>query len=159
MNPDSVDPDLSGRIKEAARLAGGGDALAQKTGLPRRTLGNYLAGRNEPKTSGLAAIAKAAGVSVAWLATGEGPMRPADQAPPPGPAEAQAAYQIAIPQELIATALQAIEEWLDEFNRRLPPAKKAEVVVLLCEMVMKEKAADRAGELSRQAGRILRLVA
>ncbi|MBA1443774.1 MAG: helix-turn-helix transcriptional regulator [Chromatiales bacterium] len=67
---------LADRIKQCADMAGSGDALAQKAAIPRRTLETYLSGQSEPKTSRLVAIAKAADVSVEWLATGEGPKRP-----------------------------------------------------------------------------------
>lgn len=63
---------LEDRLRVASSRVGGPESLAQMAGIPRRTLGNYLAGRNEPKASALAAIAGAAGVSVEWLVTGNG---------------------------------------------------------------------------------------
>ena len=65
---------LSERIKLCANMAGSGDALAQITAIPRRTLETYLAGKAEPKASRIAAIASAVGVSAHWLVTGEEPM-------------------------------------------------------------------------------------
>jgi phage repressor protein C with HTH and peptisase S24 domain len=56
-------------------LAGSGDALSRKTAIPRRTLEEYLTGVSEPKASRLLAIARAAEVSLEWLATGEGEPR------------------------------------------------------------------------------------
>jgi len=64
--------DLRDRLRQCAELAGSGDALSQKTAIPRRTLETYLTGESEPKASRLVAIAAAAGVSVDWLATGRG---------------------------------------------------------------------------------------
>lgn len=77
---------LAERIKKCAHIAGSGDALANKTAIPRRTLETYLSGDAEPKASRLAAITKASGVNGNWLLSGEGPMLQADlQAPaPPG---------------------------------------------------------------------------
>ena len=63
---------LADRIRRAAQIAGSGDALSQKAGIPRSTLETYLTGEAEPKASRLAAIARAAGVSPDWLLTGEG---------------------------------------------------------------------------------------
>ena len=37
------------RLKIAAARAGGIDELAKAAGIARRTFGNYLSGRNEPK--------------------------------------------------------------------------------------------------------------
>lgn len=64
---------LTDRLNIAKTLIGGPDALSKKSGIPRRTLGNYLSGRNEPKVSQLADIAEASGLRIEWLATGAGP--------------------------------------------------------------------------------------
>jgi phage repressor protein C with HTH and peptisase S24 domain len=67
------------RLKTAAMRAGGPDALAKLSKVPRRTLGNYLAGRNEPKRPQLVDLARASNVSVQWLALGTGPMELVDR--------------------------------------------------------------------------------
>lgn len=69
---------LGGRIRTCASIVGNGDMLASITGIPRRTLETYLNDEAEPKIGRVALIAKAAGVTIAWLATGEGPMRPTE---------------------------------------------------------------------------------
>jgi phage repressor protein C with HTH and peptisase S24 domain len=71
MNSESPNRFLD-RLKETARRAGGPDALAVKSNTPRRTLANYLSGRNDPKRTALEAIASAGGVSIEWLVTGRG---------------------------------------------------------------------------------------
>lgn len=63
---------LAERIRFCAKLAGNGDLLAEKSGIPRRTLESYLSGSSEPKAARLAAIVKATGVSAQWLLTGYG---------------------------------------------------------------------------------------
>lgn len=65
---------LAGRIRKCAEIAGSGDALSQKTSIPRSTLETYLTGKAEPKASRLAAIATAANVSADWLLFGYGDM-------------------------------------------------------------------------------------
>lgn len=65
---------LSDRLRACARIAGSGNALADKAGIARRTLENYFSGRSEPKGAALASIAKAVGVNGHWLLTGEGQM-------------------------------------------------------------------------------------
>lgn len=65
--------DLPGRIRLAAQQVGGGDELARKSAIPRRTLEDYLTGQSEPKISRLVAISKASALSLEWLATGQGP--------------------------------------------------------------------------------------
>lgn len=66
---------LTGRLRICAKMAGSGDALSAITGIPRRTLENYLSGESEPKITRVVEIADAVGVYVEWLATGRGPMR------------------------------------------------------------------------------------
>jgi transcriptional regulator with XRE-family HTH domain len=76
------------RLREAIRHGGGATAVAKRANVSIGTLNNYLSGR-DMKLSFVVAIARACGVSIAWLAAGEGPMRPGDnQAPqePPTPA-------------------------------------------------------------------------
>ena len=63
---------IGDRVKEAARVVGGLNALAKITGVPRRTVGDQISGKYEVKLSFIVAVAKATGHSVAWLATGEG---------------------------------------------------------------------------------------
>lgn len=79
---------MAERIRKCAELAGSGDALSRKTAIPRRTLETYLTGATEPKASRLVAIARAADVTVEWLATGEGPMREGGEASAAAPASA-----------------------------------------------------------------------
>jgi len=72
---NSKTADLAFRIRECAQLVGSGDELSRRTGIPRRTLENYLSGRSEPKAAAVSAIAKTAGVSSDWLLLGVEPMR------------------------------------------------------------------------------------
>jgi hypothetical protein len=77
------------RVREVVRLAGGKTAISTRTGIPKTTLDGYLKG-GEMKLSNAAALARAAGVCLEWLATGAGPMRPGDSpAPPAEPPRAQ----------------------------------------------------------------------
>lgn len=63
------------RLHLAVEEAGGPGKVSANSGVNLRTLGYYLNGR-DLKSEALAAIADACGVSVEWLATGRGPMRP-----------------------------------------------------------------------------------
>jgi len=62
---------LPERIHEAAALVGGLAELARLGGFPRRSLGNWLEGR-QPKPAALRKIAEVTGVGLNWLVTGEG---------------------------------------------------------------------------------------
>lgn len=63
--------DLPSRIREVAQDVGGLNRLADRTGIPRRTLGSWLEGR-KPKPEALQKIADAAEVNLAWLVSGIG---------------------------------------------------------------------------------------
>lgn len=78
----------SARLREAVRTAGGNRVVADKAGIALSTLGEYLAG-GEQKLTNTIALAKACDVSLEWLATGEGPIKPGETAPsaPPPPPE------------------------------------------------------------------------
>lgn len=67
------------RLRKTAELAGGQLALSKLTGISARTINSYALGESEPSRLRLVAMAKAANVSVNWLATGEGPMRPGEE--------------------------------------------------------------------------------
>lgn len=63
---------LADRIRQCAEIAGSGDELARLAAIPRRTLEYYLTGQSEPKVARCVDIAKAVGVDIGWLASGEG---------------------------------------------------------------------------------------
>jgi hypothetical protein len=66
------------RLRQAIKAAGGVGAVSAKSGVKSRTLTRLLGGQ-EAKQSALVALADACGVSLEWLATGRGPMRPEAQ--------------------------------------------------------------------------------
>jgi phage repressor protein C with HTH and peptisase S24 domain len=67
-----MNEELAARIRLCAEIAGSGDELSRLTSIPRRTLEYYLTGQRELKVARCVEIAKAVGVDVGWLATGEG---------------------------------------------------------------------------------------
>jgi phage repressor protein C with HTH and peptisase S24 domain len=66
--------EIAARLRSIIKNAGGSTAASEKTGINLRTLNNYLSGISEPKVSALALLSRATGVSLDWLATGEGEM-------------------------------------------------------------------------------------
>jgi phage repressor protein C with HTH and peptisase S24 domain len=54
---------------------GGPSELARRSGLSRRVIDKYRSGESDPSRERLAALARAGNISVAWLVTGEGPLR------------------------------------------------------------------------------------
>lgn len=74
-----MDDALASRMRKCAEIAGSGDELARITAIPRRTLEYYLTGEREPKVGRCVEIAKAVGVDIGWLASGEGEPFPKSQ--------------------------------------------------------------------------------
>ncbi|RJP17215.1 MAG: helix-turn-helix transcriptional regulator [Deltaproteobacteria bacterium] len=72
------DPNFMGRMKEVVEMVGSAEKLAKLSGISSRGIGKYLAGETDPSRVRLVAIARATGVSIKWLATGEGPKTSAE---------------------------------------------------------------------------------
>src|SRR5262245_61118761 len=64
-----------GRLRQLIAIAGSASALAKAAGLSQSGFHRYLSG-GEPSRRALVALAKATGVNLAWLATGEGVATP-----------------------------------------------------------------------------------
>ena len=63
------------RLKAAVKAAGGNTVVAKRAGIPLGSLNNYFQGR-EMRAQALIALSEACGVTLEWLGTGRGPMRP-----------------------------------------------------------------------------------
>lgn len=129
MNPEIKDG-VRERIRLTAQKIGSGDELSRRSGVPRRTLENYLSGRSEPKATALAAIAAAASVSLDWLIVGQEPRGPASSAASP----------VEVP--LMAKAIAVIEAETEDVN--LTPVDKAQIYAEAYLWMLKRRAAREA---------------
>ncbi len=102
------------RLRAAIDRIGGNKGVMAKTGIPSRTLSEYLAG-GEMKRPALVALAKACGVNIAWLAAGEGPMVGELQAQPQSQPEPQ---KSAIDAHNPERMRRAIEQAFEAFQER-----------------------------------------
>ena len=59
------------RIKEAALRVGGQSSLVRRLGISRGALANYISGATSPQIETVELIAKASGVDLVWLLTGQ----------------------------------------------------------------------------------------
>jgi len=75
---------MSLRLDQAIAQSGGPSAVARRAEMYLGTLNRYRAGRELP-SSALVSLARATGVRLEWLATGEGPMQ-GDSTPAEAPA-------------------------------------------------------------------------
>ncbi len=143
---DCDDTGFRRRMAMAAERAGNASRLARASGISRRAIGDYLAGSAEPVRSRLLAMARAAGVSVGWLAAGEGSGPSAA-----GPAAWEGFHQV------VTDALLGVEEYLAEQQMTLAADKKAELVAQLCRLAgcpglaLEAEVQDRVGEILASA--------
>lgn len=116
--------DMAERLRQAVSLGGGPGKVSEKSGVPLRTLNNYMSGRSEMKATALVHLADACGVSVDWLASGRLPVHPLDRV----------ADLIAptLHEGVLSQVVAAVEEIVA--SRALSPVKKAQVIGTLYSM-------------------------
>lgn len=112
------------RISEAASALGTRKSAHAVMQVSSAALQRYIAEENMPPFDAVARLCLAAGVRLEWLATGEGDMR--SQAAPGGASQP-------LRRDDLTMALQLASEALGE--KELPPAKHAELVTLIYELL------------------------
>ena len=113
-----------------ARLGTRKDAAAV-AGVSTDTLQRYIREEVQPSFEPLARMAITAGVSMEWLATGEGAMQPdetRDRVLPPS------VRRLEEDVDLLQDVIEVTDELLEEHRIRLTPAKRARVYRLLFEL-------------------------
>jgi transcriptional regulator with XRE-family HTH domain len=115
--------DAAGFAMRLARAKGvlSTNAFAQKCGISESIFRKYLAGASVPGADKLVDIARVAGVSLLWLATGQGRAEDGTDAMVRGPVDV----------DLLETLLESVEGGLEEIGATLTPAKKAKLVAAL----------------------------
>lgn len=102
-------------------------ALAKRTGISEGLLRKYLSGTTIPSLDRGAELAKAIGVTLGWLATGEGPMRPGEGGE-------------GCP-EMVFEVWRACEDFLAQEGIKVRDLSKfRELVKAICILVAKQKA-------------------
>ena len=104
-------------------------AFADRIDVKWRTWQQYEADNRAPGAQSLRSLADL-GVNVNWVLTGRGEMMVSGQPATGGEA---------IPDELLAACIAGVEEHLAEARKTLPPAKKAELVIVLAHMVLEQE--------------------
>lgn len=128
------------RLQRLVRETGGVKALSDRSGVPFGTLRNYLAGR-PLRVPALTALSGAAGVSIEWLATGRGPMRPGAQAPVP-PSEPSNLFGT-LDIDRMARAMEKAFDLFAERGHRPSMRRLAQVVLLLYDDFTEPRRPDR----------------
>ena len=128
VQPFNSEDAIVGRLRDAVRSAGGNAVISDRTGIPKRTLGRYLAGQ-DIKLPSLIAIARACAVSLEWLATGADPA-----AAPPAAAAAPAATPdlfAIVDMDLLGSAIAGATQVLEARGVKAEGRGFAQIVCLL----------------------------
>lgn len=144
-----IDPKgVGSRIREVRVRAGlSGEEFGERIGVGKGAVSTYEIGESFPRWETLNRIAAFAGRDFNWLLGGEG----TSDVP-----AAEVSGGRVLDEEVLADVIKGVEEGLADLTLEIPPAKKAELIVLLYEMMIEEE-----GRKPRKAQieKILRLVA
>lgn len=141
-HPAKEDADCAfiARLQAVIDLAGGQSALARAAGVSQAVIHRYLNG-GDPSRTKLIAIANGAGVSVLWLATGEGSMRP-DTAPERhshGSADGPEAVNFTPELEIIVgNAVAGMEHWRRRDGLSLSPELEGRLTAHVCSILARQ---------------------
>jgi transcriptional regulator with XRE-family HTH domain len=132
-NADSVGAEkkFPARLQMCVDRVGNQAILAKKSGISKPTIGDYLTGKSDPSRERLISLAKAANVSVQWLATGEGPIDSNLESLGFDPAEF---LKLAVAAGDLSVRTPEEKEQLDTF-RALPPREKIYVLKMMKAML------------------------
>ena len=121
-------------------------SFAKRAGIAPTTFNNVVNGDSEPTRLTLLAIAAAAGVSLHWLITGQGPKHSGSQEPEPDQATRDAMNFVdreqkrpELDEEVLLAAIQAVEADLHDRGETMEPSDKSRLIYLLYRTRMKEK--------------------
>lgn len=116
-------PSLAARLNECATRVGGKRALAQSAGLSEAQLFRYINGDSDMTATRAMALAKAAGVDVGWLLTGEG------EANTVSPTLRKPDFD----RQLLLAVSHALDDVLLEYPHRVPTRLKSSYLAFLYE--------------------------
>lgn len=117
---------FANRLKQAMRGKFTQETLAEEIGLSLSGIKKWFSGITDPSWSSVVLAAKACGVSLDWLATGEQPAAGTNTAMP-------------IDEEVLLAAIQAVEADLHDRGETMLPQDKSRLIYLLYRTRMKEK--------------------
>ncbi|HEX3982400.1 MAG TPA: helix-turn-helix domain-containing protein [Acidisoma sp.] len=132
----------SKRLREAIGSVGSQQAVADRARVPLSSLRHYLTAHDMP-THALIAFAEACKVSLEWLATGKGPMRPGDR-PAPEPPPPVPDLATTLDMGILADCIEAAFERLSRPGRPVPWLSVARVTALIYNEMVEIEARERA---------------
>lgn len=136
MGPGAAgEEDFSSRMAHIVQICGGVTTLARRADVSVAVVRKWKSGQSEPTVTRLVNLARAAGVSVAWLATGYGC---------PEPPETDENAHPALRREAVETAIALAERWRRKHPDFEPdPDHLARIIRVMAEEIQ-ERGADHA---------------
>ena len=132
--------DLFPRRLKLAIGKGSARSFAMQCGLSPSVMHQYLTGKSEPTRLALIAMARAAGVNLEWLLTGEGRMK-------------KGKGSVMIDRNLYEEIIESVEESLMTFDKTLPMRKKLDACRYFYDFFQ-----DMQGVDKEQTARVMRLL-
>lgn len=117
---------IGNRVREISKIAGSQTLLSKSSGVGLRLIQSYISEDASMKVETAARLAKAAGVDLTWLLTGEGSSLPVQQDVKKSPDS--------IDWELMTAIIKEMSKELDKHDRTLKGKKFAKYLRLLYEL-------------------------
>lgn len=114
------------RIEQVAGMVGGKRALSNAIGVTEAQIYRYINGKNLPSVNVIVDMARAAGVNLLWLATGEGQMKGSE----PEVRRIRSDDRGLVP-ELLSASMQAVELAFGEHYHQIAAEERADLVLRL----------------------------
>ena len=141
MNPENTSlNDLKDRIGFAVKKIGGQKAASLALGISTRSISSYMTGDAEPKLLISKKLSELAGISLDWLATGEGL--------PEKDSLDEMVKDIKVDADLMAEIVKVVNEYLDSLDRELPPEKLGKIYAYLYNYCHKDEPVRRDNIIS-----------
>lgn len=141
MNPENTSlNDLKDRIGFAVKKIGGQKAASLALGISTRSISSYMTGDAEPKLLISKRLSELAGISLDWLATGEGL--------PEKDSLDEIVKDIKVNADLMAEIVKIVNEYLDSLDRELPPEKLGKIYAYLYNYCHKDEPVRRDNIIS-----------
>lgn len=118
------------------------EVFAKRFGVSRSTILRYESGDREPDSGFIIALCREYNVSANWLLLGDDYKNKGQNSDNLSSFSAERA----IDEKLLVSVIEAIEEYLADTNRALPPNKKAQLILALYDMFLEseEKKVNKA---------------
>jgi hypothetical protein len=133
----AANADLAARIRLLIAQEGSASAIARRCGCSEGAVRSWRDGQSDLSRTRCIALARALDVSLLWLVTGEGPMRPAGEDARPG-ARGQgttAPHASGIDPQRLAATLRLLQSYVCMVGGSLNPAQRADVVAELYQLL------------------------